>query len=445
MIRGALLVLLSALSLLHGAAGCASTASVQGAPAAIARATEPAAESDAARDSAPDPASIGHALPSPAPRSIEGPAAAAVRAALSPPVSTALQARELARIDSLLACASLASAARTGTGCAAEPLALPLGIDDASIRALLSTRARDPRVRRASSSVARALIEQALAPGALERAGRRRSLTFLDERARFAFDDASTLLAQCKRDERRRMFAAARPAFERSVDIAAEERSIVSAAAARVGLTRGQLLARRAGVDEATLRALVEGVLAGTAPLLAAVASDVTLLADVRAPVADAKAAAAAAAQARAHADPLLVEAVARAAGVPRGKDAVQDWARLLIVDVRRAALSVTALLEDADANRRDLLASRILMNELADEGDVVTGAGLLLSVDETGAVVERFAALLSTPALARLLAGGARPAEWIRAWAEAPPLEERGHPEAFIEVLKVLPELATR
>ena len=116
----------------------------------------------------------------------------------------------------------------------------------------------------------------------------------------------------------------------------------------------------------------------------------------------------------------------------------------MLAVDVRIAALSVLALLDGADADTRDALASRILTND----ADVVRGAGALLTIDEGGVVIELFVALLSTPALARDVRSGMR-AEgrtgWIRAWLDAPPLEERGHPEAFIEVLKTLPELAAQ
>ena len=353
----------------------------------------------------------------------------------------ALHEREIWRMDALLACSALSSVSTQDSVCVSQ--APPLAIDDAALRALLLDDVRDAHVRHVSSSLARAVIEDALAPGADERSTRRRALTFLDERAVFSLDDLPALLAQAKRLDRRRLLVAARTALAQSSAISAEERTILDAAAAHSGTTRAQLLARRAGIDVLDLRVLIDSILTRTAPLLAGVASDVTLLADVSNAGAaqQQEAVRSAASQARVYGDSLLMEAMARAASAPIGSDAMRDWARSLLVDVRIAALSVAALLDGADENARDRLASRILMDALADEGDLVQGAGALLWMDEGGAAVERLAALLSTPALAQLTSTGARAADLSRAWREAPPLAQQGHPAAFIEALQTLAE----
>lgn len=351
-------------------------------------------------------------------------------------VAARLLAWEAQRLDAAAACAS-------GAACAPVP---PSPIDDATAARLLQARPRDAAQRRAQAMVARVVIEAALAPSAADRAQRRRSVTFLEKSATFAYDDVDALIAQARRPERASWLLAARPAAQKSLDIAAEERAVVDAIAQRLGLSRADLLARRAGVDAAELHALATGALAATAPLVGAVASDVTLLPDVVGTAPGVSADKHASRGPRAQdvgADPIFLDALAatRALGRPDPERAVVD-VRLLVVELRALALGSLAVLDGADLQARDALASRIL----DDGAEPLPGAAALLPADEGGLVVERFVAALRTPAVVQAVWASRSPPsteELYRAWADAAPVEEQGFPEAFVEVIKVLPELA--
>ncbi len=341
----------------------------------------------------------------------------------------AVQARDAARVRAALACADAHRCARPA----------PIAVDDEALAAALVTRARAPAERAVQSSLARAVIEDALAAGAAERDARRRAFTFVEGGSVFLLDDAEALASSARRGDRRRWLAAARPALAAAAGVDAEERAVVVDAAKRAGVSRGELLARRVGLDERALRKLVDAALAATAPLLGPVASDVTLLPDVVADRDGGRARAARAlrvvrAASAQSADPVFLASAAAATGL--ATDAAR---RALVVEVRRDALGVIAVLDGAGPDARDALASRIL----DPAADIVPGAGVFLHADEGGVVVDRFIASLRAPALAQRTLSGADLAASARAWSAAPPVDEQGFPEAFVEVLKVLPELA--
>lgn len=360
---------------------------------------------------------------------------AGVGVAGSAELAARLRAHEIARLSAQLEC--------LGRGhCRPAP---PAPVDDRAASALFGVRARAPRLRSAQGMAARAIVEATLGVAASDRAARRRALTFVEDRAVFALDDLKDLFAAAPRGRRAAWLRAARPAAERALDIAAEERAVLEALAARLGTTRGSLLARRAELDEQELRALLGDALAATAPLLGAVADDVTLLPEVVAaagPRPEPGSRPPALEPTRARGDPVLIDAVAMAAalGRPRpGDERAVLAVRVLVVELRALALASLAVLDGADAGARDALASRIL----DDAAVPVPGAGALLPADEGGVVVERFVAALRTPAVARALWGGASLDDVAATWHAAPALVEQGFPEAFVEVARVLPELA--
>lgn len=358
-----------------------------------------------------------------------------VGAAWSAELAARLRAHEIGRLNAQLEC--------IGRGrCRPAP---PAPVDDQTASALFAVRARTPRIRAAQGMAARAIVETTLGVAAADRAARRRALTFSEDGAVFALDDLKDLFAAAPRGRRAAWLLAARPAAERALDIAAEERAVLDALAARLGTSRGSLLARRAELDEEELRGLLGDALKATAPLLGAVAGDVTLLPDVQAaagPRPEPESGPAALDPTRARGDPLLIDAVAMAAalGRPRpGDDRAVLSVRVLVVELRALALATLAVLDGADAGARDALASRIL----DDASAPVPGAGALLPADEGGVVAERFVAALRTPAVARALWGGASLDDVLATWRAAPALVEQGFPEAFVEVARVLPELA--
>lgn len=281
----------------------------------------------------------------------------------------------------------------------------------------------------------RAGIDAALAQDAEARWRRRRSVVFADAGAVFALDDAWSLLAQAPRPRRGALLAAMAPACARRAAIDAEERARVEAAAAAAGATPSEWYARRVGLDQRALASIVDGVLAATGELLGPVAGDATLVPDVLAPPPWASGRAAAAALA-ASVTPVSAWAV-HYGDVPRPPtaDDAAAYARALAVEARLAALSLLAL--EATPAQRDALASRALL----DGAEVLAGASVLLDVDASGAVAERFVGLLRAPGVARARWTGEPLASVVARLEVASPADQEGYPEAFIAVARLLPD----
>lgn len=374
------------------------------------------------------PRDVAQQVPLAVPRRFEGPEVAGIVAGLSGEVAARLRAHEVSRLEAQSACLE-------GHGCTVASMP-PL--DEGIATALLAVRARDPRIRSAQAMAARAMVEATLGVAAAERSARRRALTFKEDAAVFALDDLELLLEHAPRERRGAWLAAARPAVALALDIGAEERAVLDALAARLGTTRAALLAQRAGLEEKDLRVLVTDALRATVPLLAGGSSEVTLLPDVHA-AARGPAPRVALSPAAAGGDPILVDAVALAGRLVGGGERTVSRLRALVVELRALALASSAVLDGADLDARDALGSRILDDSAAP----VPGAAALLPADEGGVVIERFVAALRAPAIAQALSAGAPLDEVLVAWRGAPVVEEQGFPEAFVEVVRALEELA--
>jgi hypothetical protein len=338
-----------------------------------------------------------------------------------------LRAQEQTRIHAAWRCASQGKCSDAPTLHA---------VDDA--RDLLHAPVRGAEARALRALVARAVIDAEVQPAFAARAAERRTLTFSADGAVFALDDAPAVIAQAPRVRRAALLQAADTAQRRSLAWDAEVRPKLEEAAAVLGTDRASLLALRAGIDAATAARLARDALAATESLIGAVASDVTLLPDVM------RAASGAPPPRDLPAsvdDPVLADALllARAWRRPRDPDEARAEVRRLVVHLRTCAWAALGSLEAADAAALDALASRIL----AADAEPVAGASLYLPRTEDGRAIERFAAALRTPWVVQALWSGRSEDEVVAMWRAAPPLEEQGFPEAFVEVVKVLPELA--
>ncbi|HEY4220610.1 MAG TPA: hypothetical protein VGO62_04690 [Myxococcota bacterium] len=349
----------------------------------------------------------------------------AASSTVPPAVLELLRVRDLARVQSAFACA-------TSRRCVAPPA---LALDDAVAADILHLAARDPITRRAQASLVRALIEDALASGANDRQGRRRALTFTLAGAVFPLDDVVSLWRARKPAARKDVLDSARPALEQRALIDAEERRIVDAVAARVHLSSAELLARRAGLDVQALDKLIDAALAASASLYPA--SDIFALPEVERIDDNARASAAASA-AKVSADPIFLLAASDAGFLRGARNRAEALARGAshAVSMRERALAVRAFKDGGDV---DVAASHILSDGAAPVG----GASALLPAADGGAVVDAFIAALRAPALAQEEWSGAPLDDCRKVWDEAGPVDELGFPEAFVDVMKALPELS--
>ena len=332
--------------------------------------------------------------------------------------------------------AAMLAVATVACGTAPPASQLVATAPSSSSRSTSPPSARPVEERGPPAEHARALITAALVPAAEQRWQQRRALTFVEGGARFALDDAWSLVAQAPRPRRAAILAAMAPALAARAAIAEQEQALVVAAAGDAHTTAPALVARRVGLEERALAALVTEVLRATEELLGPVAADVTLVPDVLAPP-----------PWRARGAPSVVPAGPRALAtdwalhygdVPRppSPDDAAAFGRALTVELRLAALSLQALA--VPPLEHDALASRALVGS----ADVVVGAAALLDLDASGAVVERFVGLLRAPMVTRARWANEPLAPLVARLDHAPPPDEEGYPEAYVAVVRLLPEL---
>lgn len=337
--------------------------------------------------------------------------------------------------------AAIVAIVGVAAACATAPVPAPSAPatspqPSSSATALRAAAVGHAKVGSAQAEAARVILSAALAPGAEQRWQRRRDLSVVVSGAGFAFDDAWSLLAQAPRPGRAALLAAMAPALaERSV-ILAEEQAQIASAARDAGLSASELVARRVGLDERALAALVAEILGATEELLGPVAADVTLIPDVLVPPPWRERSAPAAAPPGPHAP--ATEWALHYGDVPRSPtpDDAAAFARALTVELRLVALSLRAL--SAPPAEHDALASRALV----DGADVVAGAAALLDLDPSGVVAERFVGLLRAPTVVRARWANEPLAAVAARLDQARPPDEEGYPEAYVALVRLLPEL---
>lgn len=345
-----------------------------------------------------------------------------------PDLAARLEEYERARLERILACV-------TGPSCAPAPA---LAVDDATAASFFAASGELVSLR-TRALLARAIIDRALVQGADDRSARRRGLTFREGSSVFAWDDLRAVWAEAPASRRADWLRAAEPTWRAVEAIAATERALVEGTAARVGMTRGALLSLRVGLDERSLRALLDTTVQATGmerrsgaleefdERLSLFPRTGPVIPWGRPPLELGPSAA----------DPLLLDALATAVSLPRPRtpSEARALAGAFVLEARRLALGVRALLDGIDGAARDELASRVAN----DAAPAVAGAGALLPVDEAGVVIERFIACLRTPAVALALWDGKSIDAIVTSWHEAPPVDEQGFPEAFVSLLRTL------